>query len=261
MPDSEFSESASSYSEIFELRGQLYHQAMQRFPDARAQEFLHVLAEARIAPHMTVVDVPSGGAYISRYLSDAELIGLEPTKIFAELAVEWRQNVLLYENDEFPLKDASVDRVVSIAGLHHIENKVRLFTEMRRILKSDGLVLLADIAEGSFVQRFLDDFVGRYSATGHSGWYFSNITRSELKEAGLKIITDKPLNYFWCATDLYQLAEFCRILFGMVLTDTRTVAAGIQEYLGVVELENQVGLNWQLHCFACESEFTEGHIR
>ncbi len=259
MLDLEPSGSVTNYSDIFKLRGQLYHRAMQLFPDARSQEFMSVLAEASIAPNMTVVDVPSGGAYISRYLKDVELIGLELTKIFAELAVEQRQNVILYENDQFPLKDGSVDRVLSIAGLHHVENKIRLFCEMRRILKPGGLILLADIAEDSFVQRFLDDFVGRYSDTGHSGWYFGNSTRAELAKAGLNIITDKPLNYLWCAPDINQLAEFCRILFGMVRTDTPTVVKGIQDYLGVTEMDNQVGLHWQLHCFACEPVPTSRH--
>jgi SAM-dependent methyltransferase len=261
MLDLEPSGSATNYSDIFKLRGQLYHRAMQQFPDARAQEFINVLAEARIAPHMTIVDVPSGGAYLSRYLQDVHLIGLELTQIFAELAVEQRQDVLLYENDQFPLRSFSVDRVLSIAGLHHVEHKARLFREMRRILKPGGLVLLADIAEDSFVQHFLDDFVGRYSDTGHSGWYFGDSTRSELEEAGLEIVTDKPLNYFWCAPDINQLAEFCRTLFGMVRTDTRTVAEGIQDCLGVCEMGNQVGLNWQLHCFACEPDSAAGRTR
>lgn len=250
--------SVTAYRDIFKLRGQLYHRAMQLFPDVRAQEFMNVLAEASIASHMTVVDVPSGGAYMSRYLEVANLIGLELAETFADLAVAHNQNVLLYESDQFPLKDSCVDRVLSIAGLHHVQHKSRLFCEMRRILKPGGLVVLADIAEDSFVQCFLDDFVGGYSETGHSGWYFGNTTRSELGKSGFRIITDKPLNYAWYAPDLSQLAEFCRILFGMVRTDTRTVEKGIEKYLGVIERDNQIGLNWQLHCFACEADPSPG---
>lgn len=244
--------SALNYSDIFELRGRLYHQAMREFPDARVNEFLSVIREARIVPGMTIVDVPSGGAYLSRHLSDVELIGLETSQTFAELATEKTQSVLLYEDNMFPLKDACSDRVLSIAGLHHVENKCEVFSEMRRILTPGGRVLVADVAEDSFVRSFLDDFVGRYSETGHSGWYFGDTTRTELHDAGFNIVNDKRLDYLWCASNINQLAEFCRLLFGMVRADTSTVADGIRDYLGIRELGDQVGLNWQLHCFACE---------
>ena len=91
-----------------------------------------------------------------------------------------------------------------------------MFSEMRRILNPGGRIVVADVAEDSFVRGFLDDFVGNYCATGHSGWYFGATTRSELHEAGLNIVDDKWLDYSWCAPNIDQLAEFCKLLFGMV---------------------------------------------
>ena len=201
---------------------------------------------------MTIVDVPSGGAYLSRYLGDVELVGLETSQTFAELAVARGQDVILYENKRFPLRSTCVDRVLSIAGLHHIKDKCAVFSEMRRILKPDGRIVVADVAEDSFVRGFLDDFVGNYCATGHSGWYFGAATRPELHEAGLKIVDDKRLDYSWSAPNIDQLAEFCKLLFGMVHADTSTIAEGICKHLGIREAGDQVGLNWQLHCFICE---------
>ena len=241
------------YHDIFELRGRLYHHAMRKFPDARANEFLNVIREARIVSGMRVVDVPSGGGYLSPHLGNVELIGLEASQTFAGLAGERGHNVLLYENNRFPLQDACADRILSIAGLHHVKGKREVFSEMRRVLKPDGRIVVADVAEDSFVRGFLDDFVGHYCETGHSGWYFGDTTRSELHDAGLKIIDDKRLEYLWCATDMDQLAEFCRLLFGMVRADMSTVADGIRNHLGVRKQGDQVGLNWQLHCFTCEA--------
>jgi SAM-dependent methyltransferase len=239
------------YRDIFELRGRLYHQAMREHPDARINEFQSVINEADIAPGMTVVDVPSGGAYLSSYLEEVELFGLETSETFAQLGNEKSPNVLLFDNNRFPLKDASIDRVLSIAGLHHVENKRVLFSEMKRVLKPGGRVVVADVAEDSTVRNFLDDFVGRYSDTGHSGWYFGADTRAELSDAGLNIVTDKRLNYLWCAPNMEQLADFCRLLFGMVNADTSTVADGIRDYLGTREHNGLTGLNWQLQCFSC----------
>lgn len=241
------------YHDIFELRGQLYHQAMQKFPDARSSEFLSVIQEAGIEPGMSVVDIPSGGAYLSRYLCDIELIGLETSQTFAQLANEKTPNALLFDNNRFPLKDASIDRILSIAGLHHVENKRELFTEMRRVLKPDGRIVVADVAEDSFVRDFLDDFVGRYCETGHSGWYFGDDTRAELHDAGLNIVDEKRLDYLWYAPDMEQLADFCRLLFGMVNADTDIVADGIRNRLGTRVTDECTGLNWQLHCFVCNA--------
>jgi len=126
-----------------------------------------------------------------------------------------------------------------------------LFAEMKRILKPDGRIVVADVAGDSAVRDFLDNFVGRYCETGHSGWYFGAATRTELKDSGLTIVTDKRLDYLWCAPNMEQLADFCRLLFGMTRTDTPTVAEGIRDYLGTRELDGMTGLNWQLQCFVC----------
>jgi SAM-dependent methyltransferase len=247
-------EPLTEYGDIFDIRGQLYHQAMQTCPDTRSEEFLSVVGEADISPGMTVVDVPSGGAYLSRYLDGVELIGLETSHAFATVARERAQRVLLYEKNRFPLRPSSIDRILSIAGLHHVRAKQELFTEAHRVLKPTGRLVVADVAEGSAVRRFLDEFVGQYCDTGHSGWYFGDDTRAELRGAGFSIIGDKRLEYVWHGADRRELAEFCRTLFGMVLTDTATVVDGIGDYLGFREMGDRVGMNWQLHCFSCEPD-------
>lgn len=84
MQDLPPSDQASDYRDIFDLRGQLYHQAMREHPDARINEFQSIIDEAG----MSVVDVPSGGAYLSRYLNEVELIGLETSQTFAQLGNE-----------------------------------------------------------------------------------------------------------------------------------------------------------------------------
>lgn len=241
----------TDYEEIFNLRGKLYHQAMQAFPQARAEEFLNVIEQARISPGMTIVDVPSGGAYLAPYLPDSNLIGLENSHAFAELAKNRTESVLLYEDNAFPLERQSVDRVLSIAGMHHIEDKQQFFSEVYRILKPEGLLAAADVAEGSPVRRFLDEFVGEYSDTGHSGWYFGNDTRRELDSSHFEIVQDRLLQYHWRAPDRQQLAQFCRTLFGMVHADNAITMEGIGDYLGLEEDAEGCGLNWELHCFVC----------
>jgi SAM-dependent methyltransferase len=241
-----------NYQKIFDRRGKLYHQAMESCPGYRAEEFRAVLQEAGIAPGMTVVDVPSGGAYLADYLPDVTLLGLESSLAFAELARERTKTVLLYEDDTFPLAGGSVDRVLSIAGLHHIPEKRRIFAEMHRVLGPGGRVVLADVAADSPVRRFLDEFVGAYTDTGHSGCYFGDTTRRELQAAGFGIVKDSLLQYRWHGPDREQLAGFCQTLFGMVRADLDTVKQGIADYLGFHDHAGMCGLNWELQCFVCE---------
>jgi SAM-dependent methyltransferase len=242
----------NDYRDIFDSRGKLYHDAMRTFPNVRAQEFLRVIEQAKIKPHMRVVDLPSGGAYIASYLEDVQLISLESSTVFAKLAAQQGQDVILHEQNRLPIKDDSVDRVLSIAGLHHVADKVPIFSEMRRIATPSGRLAIADVGDDSFVQRFLDEFVGSYNETGHSGWYFSNSTRMELEESGLDIIEDKQLDYMWCASNLKELSRFCRLLFGMTQASPAMVADGILDRLGVLDTADGVGMKWQLRCFTCQ---------
>lgn len=244
----------ADYRDIFELRGRLYHEAMARFPAARTEEFESIIREAAISDDMTVVDVPSGGAYLSNHLNSVELVGLETSHTFASLATSRTEKVVLYDNRRFPLKDNCADRVLSIAGLHHVEDKRAIFSEMNRVLTGEGLAVVADVAEDSFVQHFLDDFVGRYCETGHSGWYFGETTRGELRLAEFEILKDSLLNYAWYAPDELQLAEFCRLLFGMTRTTKERVLEGMQEYLGIGPHEKGVCCSWQLRCMVCGKE-------
>jgi SAM-dependent methyltransferase len=243
----------NEYGEIFDQRGRLYHRAMQTYPNCRSQEFLSVIAQADIGARMTVVDVPSGGAYLANYLDDVRLIGLETSRAFADLAEGRTRSVLVYENDRFPLKQNSADRVLSIAGLHHVQKKTSLFAETNRVLKPGGRLVVADVEASSPVRRFLDEFVGRYCQTGHSGWYFCDGTKEELSSADLNVTSDRMLEYQWVAPDREQLADFCRTLFGMVRADNATVIEGIGDYLGFVDHEGHCGLNWELRCFCCKA--------
>mgnify|MGYP001818105169 CR=1 FL=1 len=105
MPVRKFHHAARiEYGDIFDQRGQLYHEAMRSYPECRSQEFMSVIAMADIKAGMTVVDVPSGGAYLADYLDGARFIGLETSRAFAELARDRTDSVLIVENGQFPLQ-------------------------------------------------------------------------------------------------------------------------------------------------------------
>ena len=57
----------TDYSEIFAQRAHQYHEAMQRDPRARDGEFLALLEDLSSSA-IDLLDVPSGGGYLSTYL-------------------------------------------------------------------------------------------------------------------------------------------------------------------------------------------------
>ena len=72
-----------TYPEIFAQRGNRYHDAMLRFPNARDAEFQRLFDACPVAPGARVLDLPAGGGYLARFLpGDAELVSLELSEGF-----------------------------------------------------------------------------------------------------------------------------------------------------------------------------------
>ena len=107
-----------------------------------------VLKEIGVKENQTVLDFGCGsGAYA---IPAAELVGKDG-KVYAldkneealkELNQKRRENieVLLSADLKTSLKDESVDVILLYDVVHMIEDRARLFAEIHRILKSDGLV-------------------------------------------------------------------------------------------------------------------------
>ena len=139
------------YAEIFTHRGNAYHRAMQRFPDARNAEFETLFKRQPLRAGETVLDVPSGGGYLARTLpSGVTATELELTDGFApgvrvvETYGEW---------DVGPF-----DHAVCLAGLHHIEHQDRFVSQLVRHTRSGGFVHIADVDRTQKIARYLDEF-------------------------------------------------------------------------------------------------------
>lgn len=248
MFDSEVSDKAE-YAQIFDERGDNYHRAMQLNPFARKSEFLEPLNLCDIQPHQTVLDFPSGGGYLQRYLQQSnKYICAESSEVFASFCKQKGYDVTYVENDSIDLPSASVDRIVSIAGMHHVESKLALFKAFKRLLRPAGIACIADVKANSAVALFLDDVVDRYTSTGHSGIYFSNDTKRELLDAGFSNVEQHLLNYFWRFESTEQMIQYCRLLFSLNASD-HEILNGIQQYLEVKISDSEVLLSWQLICF------------
>jgi ubiquinone/menaquinone biosynthesis C-methylase UbiE len=110
---------------------------------------------AELRPGFDVLDIGCGTGNLLLALArdhpDVDLVGLDPDHRAlvraarkanrAGVGVRWRRGYA----EELPHPDDSLDRVFSSLMLHHLADKDALLAEVRRVLRPDGLLVLADI--------------------------------------------------------------------------------------------------------------------
>jgi SAM-dependent methyltransferase len=236
----------ANYEELFQLRGATYDGAMTRFPDARREEFLNTIARANLGVGARVADVPAGGGYLAQYLpADCTWLGHEPCSSFGHGATDQDRDLL-----PLPWADASVDAAVSIAGIHHLDDKIPLFAELARVVKPGGRLVLADVHEASAVSRFLDGWVDRHNSTGHVGSYLGDHTLDELRRAGWDILSAERVPFHWRFANVVDMGEFAHRLFDLRSSAPAETARTIAAELGVDTFDDGVGMCWELFMVA-----------
>ncbi len=238
-----------TYADIFEKRGEDYHRAMSLAPDARANEFRAVLDHVTLRDGDVVCDIPSGGGYLFRYFPghpDLRLVTIDPTAVFARKWHDPRIEGHLASMHDLPFRDADIDVMISIAGLHHVDNRLAVFAEMRRVVRQGGQLCILEVAVGSIADRFLNSFVDAHSSMGHRGSFIDDGFRNELRHAGWAIELDVPCRYTWDFPDEHTLIQFLILIFGMDQADHNSVLNGVDEILGRCHQENGVKVNWEL---------------
>ncbi len=236
------------YAEIFDARGRDYHEAMLRFPHARDAEFENIIALADLQDGQVVCDYPSGGGYLKDYLTnDIDLILLENSKVFLQCATEHSTaKRLLVENYKMPLPAGSVDRFVSLAGLHHVDDKTVIFSEVQRCLKDGGKFIIADVRKGSGTADFLNIFVHENNEEGHEGIFLNANTKTELESCGFTVSYMQPIAYSWKFSSLAHMTEYCRLMFGITRATPAQIEEGLRRYVGITQQNGSYHMGWEL---------------
>lgn len=234
----------NKYSETFNLRGHPYDQAMRRFPDSRNAEFLRLFDSVDFSDIQTVLDLPSGGGYLKKFLPDRCLLtSVDPSKPF-----QVSDDVVPVNLENLRLGSAQYDLIVSLAALHHVENKQGFLGAVSEALKPDGYFCVGDVAADSGISRFLDEFAGRYNGSGHSGVYL------ELDApfpglgtvTGLQIVEHVLKPCEWLFQSVAEMVEFCRLLFGLKGVSDQEIDQALRHYVGYSLAGECVILQWQL---------------
>lgn len=240
---------SNQYADTFDQRGHPYDQAMQQFPDSRNNEFIHLFEHTDWKKTKSLLDVPSGGGYIKRFIPDhCTLDSVDPSTPF-------RTSEAIYTVDleSLTLPECRYDQVISLAALHHIDNKSGFLHSVVHALKPGGIICFADVAKESGISRFLDDFAGQFNTTGHCGNYlevdepYPGFTLHE----NLSLIehTVKPCP--WVFDQITDMVNFCRLLFGLNKVSNQSILDALDHYIGFSETSGTNGrpcvqLHWEL---------------
>ena len=240
------------YTDLFDQRGSSYDRAMQAYPAARDAEFRQLLEPLDLRPGSIVGDVPAGGGYLGPYIPrECEWVRHEPCSDFVTHAGMERKvggAPLL----PFPFRERSIDALVSLAGVHHLDDKRGFYREARRVVREDGDFVLSDVAIDHPVARFLDDFVGAHNSTGHDGVYLDEKVVPELEDAGWTVRSDRLQEYLWVFKDRSGMIDFTRRLFDIDAATDDEVAEAIDDRLGTEALsDGGVGMRWALRTLHC----------
>ena len=237
------------YDAIFNQRGEAYHRAMTLFPHARRNEFRLPSMHVALRPGDVICDIPSGGGYLLQHLPadlDLRLVAIDPSEVFAK---QWSDEYIeshLAPLHRLPLDNASVDAIISIAGLHHAENRLAVFREMRRVLRPGGRLCILEVAAGSITDRFLNGFVHSHNSMGHEGRFVDDGFRNDLELAGWQIQKDQLCRYTWDFPDEAGMVDFMRLMFGLDRAEPGQVSEGVDRILGMVHDEGGTKVNWEL---------------
>lgn len=226
------------YEEIFRHRGESYDLAMKKYPNVRDLEFNKLFYRLPLKENERILDIPALGGYLKKYCLDSnEIVFLDFSKSINGVSV-----VSPYE--KWPIE--KVDRIVCLASVHHIENLDLFLINMKKHLKSSGVIHLADVSIDSPISKFLDEFVGSKTSTGgHKGKYYN--WNELIFPNDLKIVSIEQRSCPWIFNSEQNMTEYCRLLFDLRDVTDEEILEALKSYISFGKKhKNNIWLNWSL---------------
>jgi ubiquinone/menaquinone biosynthesis C-methylase UbiE len=102
-----------------------------------------------IKPNDIILDIGGNTGKITEAYSNncKEVVVLEPIHSVVEYGRSHRPNIKFVEGggENIPLPDKYFDKVVASASFHHFSDQDNALEEMKRVLKSDGKIIILEI--------------------------------------------------------------------------------------------------------------------
>ena len=111
-----------------------------------------------IEPGMKVLEIGCGPGSFAEDLKDVELTCLDPSEAMLEVArkrVGERAEFVKGVAEELPLPDNTFDRVCCLFSFRDFHDKRKGLSEILRVLKPGGRLIICDAGKSNFIQGFL----------------------------------------------------------------------------------------------------------
>ncbi len=162
-----------------------------RFADEFQQERNHVLLSlAPDAPDARALDLGCGTGILLHHLSrrfrsvtgldisQEMLAGFDATEVAAGATVGLARG----DMTALPFRDGSVDVILCRSALHHMDDEVAVLSEIRRVLKPDGRLILGEPANDNPLFRAARWFVRHRPSFGKIHTIDRAYTRAQLRD-------------------------------------------------------------------------------
>jgi ubiquinone/menaquinone biosynthesis C-methylase UbiE len=160
-----------------------------------------VVEEALRRPFRTVLDVGCGTgallALIRAQRMDAQLCGIDLSEEMVRVAKEKLDEEVelkVSDSEKLPFEDQRFDLVTCTGSFHHYPNPRAVLKEMRRVLSSNGRLLLGDPSVFPPLHWLMNLFVP-FSKDGTVRYYSRNEMVGLVESAGFKVIRWRKLDW------------------------------------------------------------------
>jgi SAM-dependent methyltransferase len=240
------------WKEIWAPRAEAFNLTLTKFPTARNEERNPLIDMLQFRRGISFLEVaPCGGCLLrgvhEHIPTGIDYYAVEPSDENANSLPAYVTRVKDSDITAFSLAESSVDRVANLAGLHHTWPRGGFFSESFRVLRSSGILAIADVLEGSTVGGWLNQFVNEFNEFGHAGKFFAEgEMRAELRSAGFIDVIEKRIDLTWRFEDVNAAVEFCRNLFYLNKASNDDILSGLKQYLGFNAASVTTEIPWQL---------------
>jgi SAM-dependent methyltransferase len=197
-----------------------------------------------------ILHISSVGVNFKKYINNIDEIDITEVESNPEFAL--LGNVKHVQLNKLPYENNYFDKIIVIASFHHINNdeRVIIYKEIYRILKQNGIFILADVKKDSMQAHFLNDFLDKYNPIGHNGMFFNSSDIELFKYSGFET-TIKEENYTWDFNSIEELNDFCYNLFYLKNIKKEKIFEEIKKYLTIIidNDNNLIKWNWLLLFF------------
>lgn len=235
-------------------RAQLYHLAMALCPHARDAELEPFVARLpKRDGKLVIADIACGDGYLTKHLKKVhpgnEFVAIEPSDelliSLQRLGISECVHTLRLAN--LPLQSARFDCVVSLAAMHHVIHKKRVFCEVARILRPGATFIIGDVCDDTPAQRFFDDVVARYCITGHDFDFLDEPSVRHLAaKTGFQHERSEVVDTPWRFPNKERALDFVRDLLGLRI-ERDALEPLLLQHLACEQLpDGTFALPWQL---------------